>query len=259
MKNVAVITGASTGIGRELAHIHAEKGGDLVIVARSKDKLEALKKELETKHSIKVYVIAKDLGLPESPKEVYDEIKKVGIETEILINNAGFGGVGVFHELNYEQHMAMINLNITSLTAMTRLFLPDFVARNSGKILNTSSTASLMPGPLQAVYFATKAYVTSFSNALSAELADTNVTVTNLMPGATETEFGASSGMDKTAMFKKTASARKVAEAGYNAMLKGKIDVVSGLTTAQKIMISGIPFMPKKLLLKIVKSMQQPK
>ncbi|WP_372651971.1 SDR family NAD(P)-dependent oxidoreductase [Draconibacterium sp.] len=259
MKNVALITGASTGIGRELAHIHAEKGGDLVIVARNNDKLEALKTELETKHSIKVFVIAKDLGLPKSPKEVYDEINKAGIEIEILINNAGFGGVGVFHELDYEQHMAMINLNVTSLTAMTRLFLPDFVARNSGKILNTSSTASLMPGPLQAVYFATKAYVTSFSNALSAELADTNVTVTNLMPGATETEFGASSGMDKTAMFKKTASARKVAEAGYKAMLKGKIDVVSGLTTAQKIMISGIPFMPKKLLLKTVKSMQQPK
>jgi short-subunit dehydrogenase len=195
--------------------------------------------------------------LPESPKEIYSEIKQAGIEIDILINNAGFGGVGIFHELDYEQHMAMINLNITSLTAMTRLFLPDFVARNSGKILNTSSTASLMPGPLQAVYFATKAYVTSFSNALSEELAHTNVTVTNLMPGATETEFGASSGMDKTAMFKKTASARKVAEAGYNAMQKGKIDVVSGLTTAQKIMTSFIPFMPKKLLLKTVKSMQQ--
>ncbi|WP_320111154.1 SDR family oxidoreductase [Draconibacterium orientale] len=257
MKNVALITGASTGIGRELAQIHAEKGGDLAIVARSKDKLEALKSELEKKHGIKVYVIVKDLGLPESPKEVYDEIKQAGIEIDILINNAGFGGVGIFHELDYEQHMAMINLNVTSLTAMTRLFLPDFVARNSGKILNTSSTASLMPGPLQAVYFATKAYVTSFSNALSEELAHTNVTVTNLMPGATETEFGASSGMDKTAMFKKTASARKVAEAGYNAMQKGKIDVVSGLTTAQKIMTSFIPFMPKKLLLKTVKSMQQ--
>ncbi|WP_319230904.1 SDR family oxidoreductase [Draconibacterium orientale] len=257
MKNVALITGASTGIGRELAHIHAEKGGDLVIVARSNNKLEALKTELERKHGIKVYVIAKDLGLPESPKEIYSEIKQAGIEIEILINNAGFGGVGVFHELDYEQHMAMINVNVTSLTAMTRLFLPDFVARNSGKILNTSSTASLMPGPLQAVYFATKAYVTSFSNALSEELAHTNVTVTNLMPGATETEFGASSGMDKTAMFKKTASARKVAEAGYNTMQKGKIDVVSGLTTAQKIMTSFIPFMPKKLLLKTVKSMQQ--
>ena len=152
MNNVALISGASTGIGRELAHIHAEKGGDLVIIARSKDKLEALKKELEAKHNIKVIVIAKDLGLPESPKEIYDEIKKAGIEIEILINNAGFGGVGVFHELNYEQHMAMINLNVTSLTAMTRLFLPDFIARNSGKILNNSSTASLMPGPLQAVY-----------------------------------------------------------------------------------------------------------
>lgn len=257
MKNVALITGASTGIGRELANIHAEKGGDLVIVARSKDKLVALKSELEKKYDIEVFVIVKDLGKPEAPKEIYDEIKKAGIEIEFLINNAGFGGVGVFHKLDYEQHMDMINLNVKTLTAITRLFLPDFVERNSGKILNTSSTASLMPGPLQAVYFATKAYVTSFSNALSEELADTNITVTNLMPGATETEFGASSGMDKTAMFKKPASARKVAEAGYNAMINGKIDVISGLTSAQKFMMAFIPFMPKKLLLKTVKNMQQ--
>lgn len=257
MNNVALITGASTGIGRELACIHAEKGGDLVIVARSKDKLEVLKNELEKKHAINVFVIAKDLGLPESPKEIYSEIKKAGIDIDILVNNAGFGGVGLFHELEYEQHINMINLNVTALTAITRLFLPDFVKRNHGKILNNSSTASLMPGPLQAVYFATKAYVRSFSNALSEELAHTNITVTNLMPGATETEFGASSGMDKTSMFKKTASARKVAEAGYKAMEKGKIDVISGLTTAQKIMMSAIPFMPKKLLLKTVKKMQQ--
>ncbi|HYQ58114.1 MAG TPA: SDR family oxidoreductase [Draconibacterium sp.] len=257
MNNVALISGASSGIGKELAHIHAENGGDLVIVARSSEQLNALKKELENKHGIKVLVMVKDLALPESPKEIYDEIKKGGIKIEMLVNNAGFGSVGKFHELDYEKQMTMINLNVTSLTAMTRLFLPDFIQRNSGKILNTSSTASLMPGPLQAVYFATKAYVSSFSNALSEELRHTNVTVTNLMPGATETKFGAISGMDKTIMFKKTASARSVAEAGYNAMLKGKFDVISGLTTAQKIMISGIPFMPKKLLLKTVKRMQQ--
>jgi len=221
------------------------------------EQLNALKKELEGNHGIKVQVIVKDLSLPESPKEIYDEIKKAGIKIEILINNAGFGGVGKFHELDYERQMSMINLNVTSLTAMTRLFLPDFIQRNSVKILNTSSTASLMPGPLQAVYFATKAYVSSFSNALTEELSQTKVTVTNLMPGATETKFGAISGMDKTEMFKKTASARSVAEAGYNAMLKGKINVISGLTPLQKIMTSAIPFMPKKLLLKTVKKMQQ--
>jgi len=257
MINVALITGASTGIGKELALIHAAKGGDLILVARSKEKMEAFKSELKKKYSAEVMVIAKDLSAPESAKEVYDEVKKAGIEINFLINNAGFGALGKFHELDYDRQISMINLNVTSLTAMTRLFLPDFVKRNQGKILNTSSTASFMPGPLQAVYYATKAYVTFFSNALSEELSDTNITVTNLMPGATETEFGATSGMDKTEIFKKTATARSVAEDGYNAMLKGKIDVVSGLTGAQKMMMAMIPFMPKKVLLKQIRKMQE--
>lgn len=259
MNNVAVISGASSGIGKELATIHAEKGGDLVLVARSADKLEALKNDLEIKHKVSVMLIAKDLSLPNSPAEVYDDVKQAGIEVDYLINNAGFGGIGKFHEREWEKDLAMINLNITALTALTRLFLPDFVKRNSGKILNVSSTASFMPGPLQAVYYATKAYVTFFSNAIAQELHDTNVTVTTLMPGATETEFGAVSGMDKTILFNKTASARKVAEDGYNGMMKGKLDVVSGLTGSQKIMMSMIPFMPKKTLLKTVYKMQQPK
>ena len=255
----ALITGASTGIGKELANIHAEKGGDLIIVARSQEKLDKLKAELEKKHAIKVLVIVKDLGKPEAAKEVYNEVKKAGLEVDYLFNNAGFGGLGKFHERALEQDLAMINLNVVALTALTRLFLPDFVKRNSGKILNVSSTASLMPGPLQAVYYATKAYVTFFSNAIAEELHDTNVTVTNLMPGATETEFGRVSGMDKTSMFQKTASARSVAEDGYNGMLKGKLDVISGLTTSQKMMMAMIPFTPKKMLLKQVRQMQEVK
>lgn len=257
MKKVALITGASTGIGKELASIHAEKGGDLVIVARSKDKLDKLKTDLEKKHSIEVMVIAKDLGAPSAPKEIYDEIMKAGIEIEYLINNAGFGALGKFHELELERQVNMINLNVTSLTILTRLFLPDFVKKNQGKVLNVSSTASFMPGPLQAVYFATKAYVTFLSNALAEELYDTNVTVTNLMPGATETEFGAVSGMDKTPMFQKTATARSVADDAYEGMLKGKIDVISGLTTSQKMMMAMIPFTPKKMLLKQIRQMQE--
>lgn len=259
MKNVALISGASSGIGKELAHIHAKKGGDLIIVARSKDKLEALKADLEKRHGIKVMVMAKDLGRAEAPKEIYDEVKAAGIEIDILINNAGFGRVGRFQDLDYDLQIAMINLNATSLTAMTRLFLPDFIRRNTGKIMNTSSTASLMPGPLQAVYFASKAYVTSLSNALSEELRNTNITVTNLMPGPTETKFGASSGMDKTQMFKKIASVEVVAQAAYKAMIKGKIDVISGLSRSQKIMMAFMPLMPKKMILKIVYSMQDVK
>ena len=257
MKKAALITGASTGIGKELATIHAEKGGDIVIVARGKDKLEQLKTELAEQHSVQVMVIAKDLAAPGAAQAIYDEIKQSGIEIEYLINNAGFGALGKFHELELDRQVSMINLNITALTVLTRLILPDFVKKNRGKILNVSSTASFMPGPLQAVYYASKAYVTFLSNALSEELYDTNITVTNLMPGATETEFGAVSGMDKTPMFQKTASARSVAEDAYNGMERGKIDVISGLTTSQKMMMAMIPFTPKKMLLKQIRQMQE--
>ena len=255
----ALITGASTGIGKELAIIHAKTGGNLVIIARSENKLNNLKKELEQQYKIYVIVIAKDLSDLNAPKEIYDEVKKQGIEIDYLINNAGFGALGKFHELDLARQISMINLNITALTALTHLFLPEFVKRNSGKILNTSSTASLMPGPLQAVYFATKAYVTFFSNAISEELHDTNITVTNLMPGATESEFGAISGMDKTEMFKETATAYSVALDGYNGMLKGKIDVISGLKPLQKLMMAMIPFTPKKMILKQIRQMQEVK
>lgn len=257
MATTALITGASSGIGKELAYIHAEKKGNLVLVARREAKLTELKQELEQKYGIKVWVIAKDLTQADAAQTIYDEVKKMGIQIDYLINNAGFGGRGKFHERAWSDDLAMINLNIVALTALTRLFLPEFVKRNQGKILNVSSTASFLPGPLQAVYYATKAYVTFFSNAIAEELHDTAITVTNLMPGATATEFGQVSGMDQTALFDRPVSARKVAEDGYNGMLQGSLDVVSGLTLSQKVMISMIPFTPKKMLLKQVRKMQE--
>lgn len=257
MKNTALITGASSGIGKELARIHAEKGGDLIIVARRQDKLNALKTELENKYTIKVVTIVKDLSKPNAAKTLFDDIKAQNIQVDYLINNAGFGLRGRFHELPWERQQQMINLNMVALTELMYLFLPDMVARNSGKILNTSSTASFTPGPLQAVYFATKSYVTFLSNAIAEELADTNITVTCLMPGATETEFAKTSGMDKTGLFAKTATARSVAEDGYNAMISGKLDVVSGLTFSQKIMMKTVPFVPKRTMLKQIKQMQE--
>lgn len=257
MNTTALITGASSGIGRELAHIHAENGGDLVIVARSEGKLIELKNQLESKYGVKVTVIAKDLTLANAPAEIYEEINTSGIEVQCLINNAGFGGRGKFHERPWEQDLAMIHLNVVALTALCRFFLPDFVKRNNGRILNVSSTASLMPGPLQAVYFATKAYVTSLSNALAEELHDTEVTVTALLPGATETEFARTSGMDKTSLFRTTASAREVAQDGYDGMLAGKLDVISGLTFSQRMMNRVIPFTPKQLLLSQIRKMQE--
>jgi len=256
-QNVALITGASTGIGKEFAYIHAERGGDLVIVARSKDKLDQLKSDIEKKYLVKVLVIAKDLTHPEAPKEIYEKVKDLGIEVNYLINNAGFGGHGKFHERDWHLDLAMINLNITALTALTRYFLPDFVARNNGRILNVSSTASLLPGPLQAVYFASKAYVTSFSNALAEELHDTNITISALLPGATETEFARTSGMDKTNLFNKTATAHSVANDGYTGMMKGKLDILSGLTFSQKIMMAAVPLTPKKILLNQVRKIQE--
>ncbi len=257
MKKVALITGASSGIGYELAHIHAEWGGDLVIVARRKERLEKLKEELSTKHRIKVMVIVKDLSKPESPQEIYNEIKNAGIEIDYLINNAGFGGQGKFYEKPWEKDNAMIKVNILALTALTRLFLPDFVKRNSGKILNVSSIASLTPGPLQAVYFASKAYIAFFSNAIAEELRDTNITVTTLMPGPTQTGFAEVSEMENALLFKNSYNARKVAESGHKGMLSGKMDVIAGVSGIQRVLVAMIPLIPKKSMLRYARKMQE--
>lgn len=257
MNKTALITGASSGIGKELARIHAEKGGNLVIVARREEKLMELKSELEKKHTIKVVPIVKDLSVLGAAGELYQEIKNANLQIDYLMNNAGFGLRGKFHELSWERQQQMINLNMVSLTELMYLFLPEMVARNQGKILNTSSTASFMPGPLQAVYYASKSYVQFLGDAVAEELHDTNITVTSLLPGATESEFATTAGMDNTAVFKDAVSARSVAEDGYEAMLKGKLNVVSGLTFSQKIMSTLIPFMPKKMLLKQIRQMQE--
>ncbi|MEM9481639.1 MAG: SDR family oxidoreductase [Verrucomicrobiota bacterium] len=256
----ALITGASSGIGKELAHIHAEQSGHLVIVARRDDKLIALKNELENKHKVHVTVIPKDLTQPNAAQEIYNAVKAADIEIDYLINNAGFGGHGKFHERAWEEDLAMIQLNIVTLTALCRLFLPDFVARNSGRILNVSSIASLPPGgPLQSVYFATKHYVTAFSNGIAGELHDTNVTATALLPGATETEFAKAAGIEETDLFEKAFSARSVAEDGYQGMLNRKLDVISGMTFGQRMMRASIPFTPKKILLNEIRKLQERK
>ena len=259
MKNTALITGASSGIGKELATIHAERGGNLILVARSKDKLNELKVELEKKHKVLVSIIPKDLSATGAAKELFNKVQSLGIQVDYLMNNAGFGLVGKFHELPWERQMQMINLNMIALTELTYLFLQEMVARNNGKILNTSSTAGLIPGPLQAVYFASKAYVSSFSNAIAEELYDKNITVTALLPGATETGFAKTSGVDKTAIYSNPASARSVAEDGYNAMIKGKLDVISVSSRSQKMQLSLVPFFPKKMILKQTRQMQEQK
>ncbi|UCD53106.1 MAG: SDR family oxidoreductase [Phycisphaerales bacterium] len=225
----ALITGASSGIGAELACIHAEHKGNLVLVARRIDRLETLKTELEQAHGITAHVIAKDLANPEAPRQIYDELAARDIQIDYLINNAGFGYGGLFHEQDWARNESMIKVNILALAALTRLFIPEMIARGTGRILNVASMAGFLPGPLQAVYYATKAFVVSFSEATSNELTDTGVTVTALCPGPVDTEFIEQANLRKARGFARTVSPRGVAQAGYNAMLKGKTIIVPGL------------------------------
>ncbi|MEO5953528.1 MAG: SDR family oxidoreductase [Chloroflexia bacterium] len=256
-KKIALITGATSGIGKEMALLHAAAGGDLVAVARNQVALNDLKKEIESKYKVVVTCFAKDLANTASPQELYDAVKAAGIEVDYLINNAGFGGTGKFHERKWNDDLAMINLNIIALTALTRFFLPDFVRRNSGKILNVSSTAGMVPGPLQAVYYATKAYVTSFSNAIWEELSDTKVTVTALLPGATATQFAKVSGLEKSKLFSEVAQASDVAKAGYQGMLDGELNVIAGVSLSRRISLAALPFAPTRMVLKQVRAMQE--
>lgn len=254
MSKLALITGASSGIGLELSRIHASNGGDLIIVARGEDNLTVLKKELQEKYNCSVYIIVKDLSNPTAATEIYNEVKEQNLDVDFLLNNAGFGGQGFFHEREWEKDLAMINVNIVALSNLTRLFLPDFVKKDSGKILNTSSSAALCPGPLQAVYYATKAYVTSFSNALAAELSETNITVSTLMPGATRTKFATTSGMSKSVLFKKASNPYDIALKGYNGMIKGKLNIYAGISLS---IVNIMKFAPRKVIIKSIKKRQQ--
>lgn len=252
----ALITGASSGIGEDLARIHAENGGDLVLVARRADRLEALKQELEAAHGIAVTVMAEDLTDEGAPRRIFDHVKAQGIAIEFLMNNAGFGGLGRFDQREWSADREMMQVNMIALSELTHLLLPDFVARGSGRVLNTSSSGALTPGPMQAVYYASKAFVTSFSNALSEELRGTGVTVTVMMPGPVATGFEQAAGMGQLGLYKGASTARSVAEDGYRAMMDGKLEIITGLSAVQRIMVRLLPFAPKRLVLKMIRDMQ---
>jgi len=228
-KKTALVTGASSGIGAELARIHAGRGGDLVVVARRRDRLEALKAQLEAAHGVTVHVLPKDLTQAEAPQQIYDEVRSLGVPVDYLVNNAGFGRRGFFHQQDWAVNEAMIKVNILALAALTRLFVPDMVARHSGRVLNVASMAGFLAGPLNAVYYASKAFVISFSEAIANELRHTGVTVTALCPGPTESEFTRVAQMSDVNLTRTLASTRQVAEAGYNAMLRGKTIIVPGV------------------------------
>ena len=250
MANTALITGASGGIGAELARYHAAKGGDLVLVARGTNALEQLKQELQSSHKVSVVVITADLSQPESAQAIYQQTEAAGIQIDILINNAGFGGHGKFHQRELGKDQAMMQVNMVSLVNLTHIYLQGMVARNSGKILHVASSAAFMPGPLQAVYYATKSFVVSFSQAIAQELIDTKVTSTALCPGAVATGFVKAGDLEGVSAWDKAATPESVAKCGYEAMQRG--DLIAINEKALSFMINWvIPFLPRKTVLKI--------
>lgn len=257
MKELVLLTGASSGIGQEMARIIAHKGIDLILVARQEDQLLSLKKELEQEHGITAHVFAKDLSRVENTAALYAEVKAAGLEVTMLINNAGFGGYGAFEKTPLEQELQMITLNISSLVMLTKLFLQDMKARNRGKIMNLGSILSFFPFPYYAVYAATKAFVLSFSESLEAELADTNIGVVTLCPGPTDTPFNTAE-MWKTNAYKanKPMPPVVVAKKAVEALLNGKGTIVVGV---QNRLITSAPrFTPRRLMVKITKHLASP-
>ena len=253
----ALITGYYGGLGTCFVKLHAERGGNLILVGRSQKKLDEQKVETEKKYHVKVNTIVAKLSQADEVQKIYRTCQENKWEVDYLINNAGFGGQGDFTvERTMERDMAMIAVNIECPTRLYKLFLPDFVKRGSDKVLNVSSTAAIMPGPLQAVYYATKSYVTSWSNALWRELKDTGVTVTALMPGAMCTGFANAGGLADTKLFANAVDPFKVAQDGYNGMLKGKLNVISGLPGWQTPMMKLAPLFPKKTMLDFVYNQQ---
>lgn len=255
MPNTALITGASSGIGAAFARYHASKKGDLVLTARRAGAMNALKDELEAAHGITVHVIPLDLGTPGGADSLVEAVDALGVSVEVLINNAGFGGHGQFIARALEDEQAMIDLNVKALVTLTHAFGNRMAASGSGKILNVGSTAGFMPGPLQATYFATKAFVNSFSQAVDHELRPKGVSVTVLAPGYVETEFSARADLDGTDLTKSGATAESVAKHGYDAMLAGKLVTVNDPKLG--FMLNWItPLLPRRAVLKMVEKMQ---
>jgi len=258
----ALITGASAGIGLELAKIHASLGGNLVLVARRKDKLESIKADFEEKYRVQVEIISKDLSKRGAPKEIYNELKARKISVDYLINNAGFSQQGYFHEIDWDVQESMIMVNVMAMVELAYLILPDMVARKSGMILNVSSSAAFAPGgPLQTIYYATKAFLVSFSQGLAGELEDSGVTSTVLCPGATDTEFEKVSGLDKTNLFssEKVFTAKEVAKDGYQAMLRGDLVKLTALSSTTKFVLKNMNLFPTKRILQQIKQRQEVK
>lgn len=254
--NTALITGASGGIGYELAKIAASGNINLVLVSRNKEKLDQLRKELQEKYGIKVWIFAHDLSNPDTLPELIDEIDSLGLEINILINNAGTGDFGKYLETSPGKEIEMINLNILSLSYLTKIFYRRMVHAGNGRIMNLSSIAAYMPGPYMTVYYATKAYVQSFSEALAAEAKGTGVTITVLCPGPTESHFfdNASVNAKSVSRFFDMPSAKEVAHFGFKAMMKGRTVAIHGIKNKAIVFIAN--FIPGKTLAWFIKQLK---
>ena len=251
-KRTALITGASVGIGRDLAVVAAEQGHDLVIVARNREQLDALATELREKFKVRVEVLPKDLAKPQAASELFEEIKQRNITIDILINNAGFGIGQRFDRTEVDPILGMVQVNVAALTHLMRLFLPQMIERKFGRIMNVASVAAYLPGPFLATYYATKAYVLSLSEAVAAELKHTGVTITAVCPGPTQTEFSKRANLDKAAGFKgpMMMDSMTVARIGYRAMMKGRRVSVTGIQN--RMLVGLLKIVPRRMATAIV-------
>ena len=257
MSKTVLITGASAGIGYELSKVFAKKGYNLVIVSRNKQRLEVIAKEMKNQHNIQTKAIPKDLSKSSAPQELYDEIIADGIDINVLVNNAGFGTNGKFTDFSVDKHMDLIQLNISSLTILCKLFGTDMVKKRSGSILNVASTAAFQPGPLMSTYYASKAYVLMLSEALNNELAQDGVNVTVLCPGPTHTEFFERNEMTDTKIAKSPyiMKAADVAQAGFSGLMKRKKIVIPGFIN--KLLAFTVRFTPRSVIILITRNLNQ--
>jgi short-subunit dehydrogenase len=257
-KQYALVTGASSGIGLELAKLLAADKYNLIIVSRNQDNLNEIANELTQQYDIEVIPVAKDLSLPNGPFEVYEEVRSRGLTVNVLVNDAGQGQYGEFIETDIMRELEIIQLNIVGYVILTKCFLKEMVSRNEGKILNVSSIGGEMPGPLQAVYHATKAFVTSFSEAVREEVKDTSVTITLLEPGVTDTDFFHKASQEDAKMVKEgsLADPAKVAKDGYEALMAGKDKIISGLMN--KAMVASSHILPDTAVAANMHNMMKP-
>jgi uncharacterized protein len=254
-RKTALITGASSGIGYELAHVFAREGYDLVLVARNEEKLRQVAQETAAQGS-SARSLVKDLADPAAPAKIFADLQQAGLAVDVLVNNAGFGTYGPFAQSNPESQLEMIRVNVLALTHLSRLFLPAMIERHEGKLLNVASTAAFQPGPLMAVYYATKAYVLPFSEALANELEGTGVTVSALCPGPTTSDFQRRARMERSRLVSGSMmDARTVAEAGYRGLLKNRPVIIPGL--GNKALAFSVRLTPRGLVRRIVRCLME--